>query len=682
MTYLRALLLVGFQNLVRRRSSVLIGGLLVAGTFALVVVGGIRRELHAATRDTLVNSFVGHLHLFASDSSGERAVFGLGGGKQHRPIRRFDELRSRLLALPNVRAVLPVSVGSAGYLGGNAVDRACERLRELERRLGSRNAEAWRTDAEAGRQIGLGKHLSALLLEDLEASKALLQPAEYEAQRADLLRAASPGFWEELRADPLPALEFLENRIAPLLHDDSGFALSYLGTRFAQLYQDMPSVQVIEGERVPPGERGMLMSKKVYEDRFKLKFARRLDKVREALARGQTLAEETQLRQLLRQNQLSGRDVLLELDEQGTAELALRLRKALGSTEADPARLLSALAETDDAHFAERYALFYKEVAPLLNLYSVPVGGSLTLRGSGATGTPRWAKVKLWGIYTLAGLEQRESPAADSSLIDHRTFTNLLGMQSEDDKAEAEQLSAAAGLEVLSREQVEAQLFGGQAPLDVRPAGPSRATLPLLTREEVANGVVLNAAVWLKDPSLQDRTAAEIQALSHREWLWISVLSWRNAAGLMGDVASAAQFILSAMLIVLFVIVGILLNSTTVLSALQRIREFGALRAIGATKSFIFMMVLCEAVVAVLLFGTLGAALGSLLLWKLGSDGIPAPNADLSFFFGGLFLRPRLSLVAVASALGTVLAVTAGAALYPAALATRVAPEQAMRDEE
>ncbi|HTA76402.1 MAG TPA: ABC transporter permease, partial [bacterium] len=69
------------------------------------------------------------------------------------------------------------------------------------------------------------------------------------------------------------------------------------------------------------------------------------------------------------------------------------------------------------------------------------------------------------------------------------------------------------------------------------------------------------------------------------------------------------------------------------------------------------------------------------VLW-LGHSGVPAGNDFLYFFFSGPRLYPGLSVGSLIGAFVVVLLVTCLSALYPAVMATRVQPIQAMASED
>jgi ABC-type antimicrobial peptide transport system permease subunit len=70
------------------------------------------------------------------------------------------------------------------------------------------------------------------------------------------------------------------------------------------------------------------------------------------------------------------------------------------------------------------------------------------------------------------------------------------------------------------------------------------------------------------------------------------------------------------------------------------------------------------------------------LIWSFGRSGIPAVNDQLSFFFSGPRLFPTISADEVIFSLGSVLIVSVISSIYPAWLAMRVSPREAMATAE
>jgi ABC-type antimicrobial peptide transport system permease subunit len=124
------------------------------------------------------------------------------------------------------------------------------------------------------------------------------------------------------------------------------------------------------------------------------------------------------------------------------------------------------------------------------------------------------------------------------------------------------------------------------------------------------------------------------------------------------------------------------INNAVMMATMQRVREIGTMRAIGAQRPFVLMMILIETISLGLVFGGAGALLGSGVMWRLGAKGIPAFNEWLYFFFSGPRLFPGLHVGNLIAAFVIILLVTCISTLYPALIATRVSPVEAMQADE
>ena len=118
------------------------------------------------------------------------------------------------------------------------------------------------------------------------------------------------------------------------------------------------------------------------------------------------------------------------------------------------------------------------------------------------------------------------------------------------------------------------------------------------------------------------------------------------------------------------------------MATLQRVREIGTMRAIGAQRGFVLSLVVVETVLLGLVFGAAGTGLGALGVEWLGKVGIPAQNEFLYFFFSGPRLYVTLGAGTMIGAFIIICIVTSVSALYPAIIATRVSPVQAMQSED
>jgi ABC-type antimicrobial peptide transport system permease subunit len=143
-----------------------------------------------------------------------------------------------------------------------------------------------------------------------------------------------------------------------------------------------------------------------------------------------------------------------------------------------------------------------------------------------------------------------------------------------------------------------------------------------------------------------------------------------------------ARIVLYVAILIIFVIALVIINNALVMATLERVKEIGTLRAIGAQRRFILAMLVIEALVVGLIFGAIGAGVGALVVAFVGKVGIPARSDIWFFFFSGPRLHPFLGTTNLIVAFIAVMLVSALSSFYPAWLAMRVTPRQAMSEEE
>jgi ABC-type lipoprotein release transport system permease subunit len=200
--------------------------------------------------------------------------------------------------------------------------------------------------------------------------------------------------------------------------------------------------------------------------------------------------------------------------------------------------------------------------------------------------------------------------------------------------------------------------------------------------DEVERGVILNAAVLLDDPAQMKATMTAIEKQGEKDGLKLKAISWQESAGLIGNFIDLARIVLMVAILIIFTVALVIINNSLVMATLERVREIGTLRAIGAQKRFILSMLVVEAVVIGLLFGGLGALTGAVLVKVIGAVGIAAKSDVQFFFFSGPRLRPFVNPISVVAAFFIVIVVATLSSFYPAWLAMRVTPRQAMQEEE
>ena len=693
MSELAVLARIAVRNIFASFLNLVIGGIILVGTLLFVVGGSLLSSVDVAMSRSITGSIAGNAQLYSDHSKDELSLFNNWTEPDITPIPDFSKVKPSVTSVANVKTVIPMGVNGASVMYGNTVDLALEKLRKaVDARKPAPEAERQSLIAHVRRMVQViqGDYLK---LADI-ASKQAIDP---EAVK-DLEKAASEVFWHTFEDDPLAHLEFLENRIASLVPDADFIYFSYVGTDLDAFKQSFDRMQIVDGQMVPPGQRGLLMSKYVYEKEFKMKSAHRLDKIREALEdEGKKIEKDPDLQLMIKQNRTQTREFLLQLDPLAATDVGKALRAFLGSKEMELPKLLTEFFDMNDLNFRTRYDFFYRELAPRVELYRLRPGDQLPIKAFTKSGFIQSVSVKVYGTFQFKGLE-KSGLAGGMSLMDLMTFRDLYGYITPEKLAESKRLQESSGTKFVARDRAEADLFGEDSSVvntteskkidDQAELGGIKydATSRELqnrsyTPEEIEKGVILNAAIILKDPTQLDATIKEISAKTKADGLDLRIVSWQKAAGSLGQFVFVAKAVLYFAVFIIFIVALVIINNAVMMATLQRIQEIGTMRAIGAQRGFILLLVLLETLLLGLVFGSVGTFLGSLVVRWMGSKGLPAGNEFLYFFFSGPRLYPSLSVGSLVGAFVIIIVVTSISALYPALLATRVSPLRAMQAE-
>jgi ABC-type lipoprotein release transport system permease subunit len=702
---------IAFRNLFASRlKTFIVGGIIFFGALLVVVGNSLLDSIVQSMSRSVIGSVSGHIQVYSANSKDPLEVLpGMSfGDVDLAQLDDFAKVKQTLMTVPNVEAVVPMGISGALVTSGNTIDIRLAKLRDAVRKRLANPGDR-EVAAQIASEKGHVRQIVSVLQGDLKNLKTLVDERAIDKEEvAAVARASSDQFWAGFDRDPLDALEFLENRIAPLATDADLVYIRYLGTDPAGFARSFDRMRVVEGTIIPPGQRGFLFSKLVYEDQLKLKTARRLDKIKEARdINKQTIAGNLELQRHLRENQTQVKEILLQLDAPTAEIFRGKLQRELGSAETQLGPLLSQFFKMDDANFDRRYAFFYRELAPSLDLYRIRIGDILTIKAFTRSGYVQSVNLKVYGTFEFTGLE-KSGLAGNLNLMDLVSFRELYGFLTSDKLAEIREMQAAAGAKTVKREDAEAELFGSKTveadatpglrpdvPADAQEQRPDLSGLAeKLRREdlvrrvysssELQSGVVLNAAVILKDYTPKKMKAAmeAIEAAGKRDGLALKAISWREAAGLTGKFVDLMRFVLYTAVLIIFVVALVIINNALVMATLERVQEIGTLRAVGAQRRFILGMLLIESLVIGFIFGALGAGVGAVIITAIGKVGIPANNDIVAFFFSGPRLYPFLSSANLAIAFLIVLLVSGFSSFYPAWLAMRVTPRQAMQSEE
>ncbi len=173
------------------------------------------------------------------------------------------------------------------------------------------------------------------------------------------------------------------------------------------------------------------------------------------------------------------------------------------------------------------------------------------------------------------------------------------------------------------------------------------------------------------DLTVRDVWAAQAMAVQLRRELPYQFETWQESNAQLVSALNAQSVSTGLIRVVVLVVVVLGIASVLVVSVVQKQREIGILRAMGATRAQVLRVFLVQGAVV----GAFGSVLGVFLAWVMvelftrlvrGSDGLPL--FDIS-------LRPALALqvAAVATVCGVI------AAIAPARRAAKMDPAQAIR---
>ncbi len=187
--------------------------------------------------------------------------------------------------------------------------------------------------------------------------------------------------------------------------------------------------------------------------------------------------------------------------------------------------------------------------------------------------------------------------------------------------------------------------------------------------------------VRLNDDAGIQRAVNDLNNLFAERNLEVTAYSWIDAAGQVAELTAAMRLVFNIIIFIIAVVAVIIIMNTLVISVTERIGEIGTMRAMGAQKSFVRRMIIFETLIIAGVFGGIGIIAGSATVGVFRALGLETQNMILQMLAGGEVIRPVLRAGSVIVSLIGMTVAGVVASLYPAALALRIEPRQAMETQ-
>ena len=258
------------------------------------------------------------------------------------------------------------------------------------------------------------------------------------------------------------------------------------------------------------------------------------------------------------------------------------------------------------------------------------------------------------------------------ALTDIESYRSVMGYLRQDEKV----VLSKDQTDILTSNDLDALLSGNDS---APKSGAASDTLSVA--EATGTDPVWNLLlVRLKGVNAADG-AKRLDTLLKQADLPARAVPWNKAVGVIGSLAMLIRGALLGFAGLLFVVAGIVIANTLAMSAMERTTEIGMMRAVGATRTFIARLMLCETSVLAAAFGGAGVVSGALLVAVTPWLGIHTGNDLLQMVYGGEIFHPLLRPQDLLACLLELAMVVGLASLYPMKLAASITPLDAITRE-
>ena len=320
--------------------------------------------------------------------------------------------------------------------------------------------------------------------------------------------------------------------------------------------------------------------------------------------------------------------------------------------------------------------------APAPEKVNIPVGTPIRIVSFGGQGLPRIRIVPLTGIYRPINPDQGVGTNF-VSYLDAQTQRSLQRIA----ETYQGQFDIPQEATALLDSFDEGKAYSAENLFADNPATMDEEGIFDPITDVAAADVTPGGTSWqylllkLKHPNRANRTIESLNEWFREQGIAAQAGGWEDAAGPFATTADTVRIAFIAVIVFIGIVaVGIIVN-TLIVSIVERTKEIGTMRALGAQKHFIWRMLFIETMVITAIFGAIGILLAVLTVCILNIIGIQATNTFLRILFGGEVLRPGINVwsLILSVLLVTIMAILAH--IYPVRQAMKIDPVRAIHSE-
>jgi putative ABC transport system permease protein len=211
-------------------------------------------------------------------------------------------------------------------------------------------------------------------------------------------------------------------------------------------------------------------------------------------------------------------------------------------------------------------------------------------------------------------------------------------------------------------------------------ATPTPTPLPSADKAPVGSGPAWNFLLVRAPDRTDAQLLAELKALPESRTL--QVRDWRDTAGGAALIAWFLRIVFNLGLAFIAVVSCLILINSLSLTILERTREIGTMRALGAERSFVGGLIAWETLLLVFGMGLAGVALGALATLLLNVAHLPLNNDYIASLFGSRVLHLELSWTGILGHAALGLALGLAAVGFPVRKALAIQPVKAIARDQ